>query len=68
MSGLNRKPDVRTVLSVVIFPNRTALVTVNLRREAAASKISKMQPRSQCLASAHPLLRRDPGMVWSRES
>jgi hypothetical protein len=25
-------------------------------------------PRSQCLASAHPLLRRDPGMVWSRES
>jgi hypothetical protein len=25
-------------------------------------------PRSQCLTSAHPLPRRDPGMVWSRES
>ena len=27
-----------------------------------------IHPRSQCLTSAHPLLRRDPGMVWSRES
>ena len=36
--------------------------------EVIYSLLEEKHPRSQCLTSAHPLLRRDPCMVWSRES
>ena len=44
------------------------VLTLLLKGGLNQGAVYMKHPRSQCLTSAHPLLRRDPGMVWSRES